>query len=151
MIKIFVGSSTAAKKQAKDFIDGCANPNVQFVPWWEQFTAGRTLLEELTRIKSEVNAAVLIMSPEGVSTNSKGTQLVMPNLNVLFEFGFFYGTLGKEKTIIAKYGHVDLPSDLSGYIHVNGSKFFKPNAGVAVGKKTKTEFDRWLDSLTSNI
>ena len=151
MMKIFVGSSTSAKKQAKDFIEGCANPNVKFIPWWEQFTAGRTLLEELTRIKNEVNAAVLIMTPEGVATNTKGTQIVMPNLNVLFEFGFFYGTLGKDKTIIAKYGHVDLPSDLSGYIHVSGSKFFKPNAGVIVGKKTKSEFDRWLSSLIGTI
>ncbi len=147
MLKIFVGSSTIAKRQARLLIDGCQHPNLQFIPWWDEFHAGRTLLQELTRIKNEVQAAVLIMSPEAVATNAKGNQVTIPNLNVLFEFGFFYNALGHDKVAIAKYGTVNLPSDLSGYIHINGSNFFQPNNGVPVGKKTKKEFDRWLDAL----
>ena len=149
MIKIFVGSSTAAKRQAKMFMETYKHPNVQFVPWWDQFTAGRTLLQELTRIEGDINAAILLLTPEGVATNQKGNQIVVPNLNILFEFGFFYSALGQERVAIAKYGHVDLPSDLGGYVHVNGSKFFRPNYGVAVGKQTKKEVDRWLDAMIS--
>lgn len=148
-MKIFVGSSTAAKTQAKVFIDGCKNPYIEFLPWWEQFTPGKTLLEELNDLKNTVNAAILIFTPEASSTNLKGTEIVIPNLNVLFEFGFFYSALGKDHVSIVKYSNVYLPSDLSGYIHINGSKFFKPNGAVTLGKKTKNEFDKWIECMLS--
>lgn len=151
MIKIFVGSSSAARHQAKMFIEGCVNENITFIPWWDQFTPGSTLLDELNRIKTEVNAAVLIFTPEGVSTNPKGTEIVIPNLNVLFEFGFFYSAFGKKKVSIVKYSNVTLPSDLNGYIHIAGSKFFKDNYGVPVGKKTKKDFDNWINNMLSSI
>ena len=147
MIKVFVASSSAAKRQAKVFIEGCEHPNIEFIPWWDEFQPGRTLLDELTRIKSNVHAALLIMSPEGISTTQKGKEVVIPNLNVLFEFGLFYSAFGHENIAIVKYGNVNLPSDLGGYIHINGSEFFKHNAGVPVGKKTKSEFNRWLDAM----
>jgi len=143
MIKIFVGSSAAAKSQAKAFINGCSVPEVVFLPWWDQFTAGRTLLEELSRIRSQVNRAILIMSPESF-TKIRGHQQAIPNLNVLFEFGFFYHALGKEKVAVVRYGNIYLPSDLDGYIHITGSNHFKGGSAVAVGKRTKTEFGRWL-------
>ena len=149
MLKIFVGSSTAAKRQAKLFIDGNKHPNITYLPWWEQFTAGNTLLEELDGIRKKVNACVLILSPEAVATTPKNNQIVIPNMNVLFEFGYFYAALGKTNVALAKYGKVNLPSDLGGYIHVTGSDFFKPGFGVAVGKRTKKEFDRWVDALIS--
>jgi predicted nucleotide-binding protein len=147
MIKVFVGSSTPAKSQAKKFMEGCTNPNIKYFPWWEQFKAGRTLLEELDGIRKKVDAAILLLTPEGVSTNSNGNQIVVPNQNVLFEFGYFYAAFGKERVALAKYGKVNLPSDLGGYIHIFGSDFFKPSHGVSVGKRTKKEFDRWLDEI----
>lgn len=151
MIKIFVGSSNAAKVQARALIDGLKNPNIEFLPWWEQFTPGSTLLDELTRIKNEVNAAILIFTPEAVATNRKGTEIVVPNMNVLFEFGFFYSALGREKVSIIKYSNVTLPSDLSGYIHIAGSKFFKPGESVLTGKKTKKDFESWINNMISRI
>jgi predicted nucleotide-binding protein len=147
MIKIFIASSSAAKRQAKMFMEGCEHQNIKFIPWWDEFQPGRTLLDELTRIKSEVHAALLIMTPEGVSTSPKGKEVIIPNLNVLFEFGFFYSAFGHPNVAVVKYGNVSLPSDLGGYIHINGSEFFKHNAGVAVGKRTKSEFYRWLDAM----
>jgi predicted nucleotide-binding protein len=149
MIKVFIGSSTAARRQARLLIEGCKHPNITYLPWWDQFTAGRTLLEELDRIRKKVDACILLLTPEGVATNSKNNQVVIPNMNVLFEFGYFYSALGKESVALAKYGKVNLPSDLGGYIHIAGSDFFKPNYGVPVGKKTKKEFDRWIDALIS--
>jgi len=147
MIKIFVGSSTGARTQARKFIEGCTNPNITYLPWWEQFTAGSTLLNELDRIRSDVDAAILLLTPEASSTNAKGNEIVVANQNVLFEFGYFYAALGKQQVSIVKYGSINLPSDLAGYIHIFGSKFFKHGASVSVGNRTKLEFDRWLDTL----
>lgn len=147
MIDIFVGSASGAKSQAKRFIEGCTNPNIRYLPWWEQFTPGRTLLSELDRMRTSIDAAILLLTPEASSTNTKGTEIVVANQNVLFEFGYFYAALGQSKVALAKYGSINLPSDLGGYIHIFGSKFFKHNAANPVSERTKKEFAHWLDTL----
>jgi len=146
MTKIFVGSSKAAKCQATALIKGCARSDVTFLPWWNEFRAGRTLLEELTRIRKHAHRAIVILSPE-FKTEIAGSEHAIPNLNVLFEFGFFYGALGRANVAVVRYGEIHLPSDLGGYIHITGSKHFTPRRAVAVGKRTKEEFARWLHPL----
>ena len=145
MKRIFVGSSSAARAQAKKFIAGCSIGGVTFLPWWEYFTPGRTLLEELDASRTQVDGAILIWSPES-ETEIRGYKRQIPNLNVLFEFGFFYGHFQQQHVAIVRYGDIYLPSDLSGYVHIFGSKFFKRGASVAVGKKTKQDFEKWITS-----
>jgi predicted nucleotide-binding protein len=149
MTKIFVGSSTAAKCQATALMKGCARSDVVFLPWWSEFRAGRTLLEELTRIRKHAHRAILILSPE-FKIEIRGSAHAIPNLNVLFEFGFFYGALGPHNVAVVRYGEIHLPSDLGGYIHITGSKHFTPRRAVSVGKRTKNEFTRWLHPFRRN-
>ena len=143
---IFLGSSSAAKSQAKAIVKALSGPTLKFLPWWETFTPGRTLLEELDAIRDKVEGALLMFSPESTTAIRKKKYNV-PNLNVLFEFGYFYGHFGKERVAMLKYGEFYLPSDLGGYIHISGSKFFKRGAVVAVGKRTTTEFTHWIEQL----
>lgn len=143
---IFIGSSTAAKSQAKAVIEQFESATLKFTPWWEAFTAGRTLLDDLDNIRSKVDGAVLLFSPEAEST-VRGNAVQIPNLNVLFEFGYFYSHFGKKKVAMLKYGEFYLPSDLGGYIHIFGSTFFKRGAIVQIGKRTKNEFTRWVEQL----
>jgi predicted nucleotide-binding protein len=142
-MKIFVASSVAAKPQAKAFMKGCVRPGLDFLPWWEQFTAGQTLLDELNRIRGGVERAIFLFSPE-YETTIHGRKQYIPNLNVLFEFGFFYSALGAVNVAVIRYGQVYLPSDLGGYIHINGSKRFSPAKPIKIGKQTKTAFEYWL-------
>jgi predicted nucleotide-binding protein len=142
---LFLGSSTAAKSQARAVAAALASDTIEFLPWWEAFTPGRTLLEELDAIRDKVQGAVLVFSPEAEST-VRGTTVWTPNLNVLFEFGYFYGHFRKERVALLRYGEFYLPSDFGGYIHIAGSKFFKRGAVVKVGKRTLTEFTRWIGS-----
>ena len=144
-MNIFIASSTAAKSQAKAFIKGCSHSDVTFLPWWDQFIPGKTLLEELTRIRDQIDRAIIILSPES-DTKLRGRKQPIPNLNVLFEFGFFYSALGPDNVAIVRYGKVHLPSDLDGYIHIVGSKRFTRSGAVKVGKQTKIEFERWLNA-----
>jgi predicted nucleotide-binding protein len=143
---IFIGSSTAAKSQAKAVIEQFESATLEFMPWWEAFTAGRTLLDDLDNIRSKVQGAILLFSPEAAST-VRGNAVQIPNLNVLFEFGYFYSHFSKTKVAMLKYGEFYLPSDLNGYIHIFGSTFFKRGAKVPVGKRTKIEFCRWIAQL----
>lgn len=143
---IFLGSSSAAKSQAKAIVNALSGPTLEFLPWWDTFTPGRTLLEELDGIRGKVNGALLLFSPES-STNIRKTDYKIPNLNVMFEFGYFYGHFGKEKVAMLKYGDFYLPSDLGGYIHIFGSKGFKRSGITAVSKRTTKEFTRWVQKL----
>jgi predicted nucleotide-binding protein len=142
-VKIFIGSSGAAKSQAKAIVKAFTSATVTFVPWWDEFTPGRTLLGELDKIRGKVNGALLLFSPEAPAV-MRGKSIAIPNLNVLFEFGYFYSHFGPQKVAMVKYADFFLPSDLSGYIHIPGSQFFKPNAVAQVGKKTKVAFDKWI-------
>jgi predicted nucleotide-binding protein len=144
--RLFIGSSTAAKSQAKAFVKAFTGPTLEFLPWWEAFTAGRTLLEDLDVVRGKVQGALLLFSPEATSTVRKKKYSV-PNLNVLFEFGYFYGHFGKKHVAMLKYGEFYLPSDLGGYIHIFGSKGFRRGAAVQVGKRTTVEFTRWVSQL----
>lgn len=147
-ITIFVGSSSAAKSQAKAVIGALKRPNVRFLPWWKVFTAGKTLLQELDQVRARVDAALLIFSPESTSHIRKKKH-ELPNLNVLFEFGYFYGRFRKKRVAMLRYGTFYLPSDLDGYIHVFGSTFFKRGAVIGVGKRTREEFTRWVRALAT--
>ena len=143
---IFIGSSSAAKSQAMALVKKFEGPTVEFIPWWDTFTPGRTLLEELDSIRDQVNGALLVFSPES-ETQIRKQKKQIPNLNVLFEFGYFYGHFGKEKVAMIRYGDFYLPSDFGGYIWITGSKFFKRGAVVQVGKRTKSDFTKWIQKL----
>ena len=143
---IFLGSSSAAKSQARAIVARLSGPTLKFLPWWETFTPGRTLLDELDAIRSRVNGALLLFAPESLTTIRR-KRYAVPNLNVLFEFGYFYGHFGKERVAMLKYGEFYLPSDLGGYIHIFGSAGFRRGAAVAVGKRTTAEFTRWIELL----
>ena len=143
---IFIGSSSAAKSQARAVIRRFSSPGLKFLPWWDAFTAGRTLLEDLDLIRAKVDAALLLFSPES-TTRIRNKRYDVPNLNVLFEFAYFYGHFGRRKVAMLKYGDFYLPSDLGGYIHISGSRSFKRGAVVQLGKRTTREFERWVSQL----
>jgi predicted nucleotide-binding protein len=142
---IFLGSSAAAKSQAKVIQKKFTSATLEFLPWWEAFTAGGTLLEKLDTIADSIDGAVLLFTPESQST-IRGGRVQLPNLNVLFEFGYFYGYLGRENVAMIKYGDFYLPSDFGGYIHIFGSTFFERGKVVQVGKRTTDDFERWVES-----
>ncbi|HEU0224926.1 MAG TPA: TIR domain-containing protein [Steroidobacteraceae bacterium] len=146
MVTIFIGSSSAAKSQARAIIRRFTRPGLGFVPWWDAFTAGRTLLKDLDRIRGRVDAALLLFSPES-TTRIRNRRHAVPNLNVLFELGYFYGHFGERKVAMVRYGDFYLPTDLGGYIHIAGSRSFRRGAAVPVGKRTEREFERWIAAL----
>lgn len=126
----------------------CRNQRrIKYYPWWNEFVPGRTLVNELNRFKGSLDGAVIIMTPES-STTLRGTRRRIPNLNVLFEFGYFFGIFKHDHVAIVKYGGVYLPSDLDGYIPIYGGAVYSAS-GVAPppGGRTKTEFLRWVGKL----
>lgn len=144
--KLFVASSSAAKTQAKKFIEALSGPTLEFFPWWENITPGQILLNELDAIRTRVDGAVFIFSPEYPATIRKDPKEI-PNLNVLFEFGYFFGAFARNKIAMIKYGEFYLPSDFGGYQWVHGSTGFRRGGSQVISQRTKNEFGRWLASV----
>lgn len=144
--RVFIGSSSAAKAQARAVIDAFEGPTLAFLPWWDAFTPGRTLLEDLDAIAGQVDAALMIFTPDANST-VRGKAVQVPNTNVLFEFGYFYGRFGRTRTAMLKYGDFYLPSDFGGYVHIFGGTHFKRGAALPVGRRTEREFARWVQAV----
>ena len=147
-IKIFLGSSAAARTQAKVVVKTLTSPQVTFVPWWEHFTAGKTLLEQLNAVRSEVDGALLLFSPE-IPGTVRQVSKDLPNQNVLFEFGFFSGIFGTERVAVLRYGEFYLPSDLGGLVYIQGSKGFRPCGSQVIGKATTEQFNKWIATFPS--
>jgi CRP/FNR family cyclic AMP-dependent transcriptional regulator len=145
--KLFIGSSGGAKSQAKAIVKAFTSPTLEFLPWWDDvFVGGGLLLENLEKIKVQVDGAVFVFSPEIPGTVRKASA-VLPNQNVLFEFGYFLGHFGRKKVSMMKYGEYYLPSDFGGYIHITGGKFFKSGAATKPGKRTIKEFGNWISKF----
>ena len=144
--KLFIGSSSAAKSQAKKLVAELSSATVEFVPWWEAITPGQLLLDELELIWDSVDGAVLLFSPESES-EIRGVKKNIPNLNVVFEFGYFFGAFERNKVAMIKYGDFYLPSDFGGYQWIHGSKGFKRGAVQQVSQRTRNEFNRWIANL----
>ena len=51
---IFLGSSSAARAQARAILRRFSSPKLRFLPWWDAFTAGRTLLKDLDHVRGRV-------------------------------------------------------------------------------------------------
>lgn len=122
--RVFIGSSTAGKAIAQA-LESKLKSVMQVQLWFKStFQASRTIIEDLERIaRSEVDLAVLILTPDDTRNRGRGRQRV-PRDNVLFELGLFMGALGRGRTFGVTCGHcdIDLPTDLSGitwleYLH----------------------------------
>ncbi len=145
-LTLFIGSSSAGKAQAKALVKALRSELVSFLPWWEVFKPGSHLMDNLDSIKNRLDGAVLVFSPEEAEKIEKA-HLAMPSMNILFEFCYLYGHLGKGKVAMIKYGDYYIPPDFGGYIWIAGSPEFTSGHMVEVGADTKAEFLAWTKKL----
>jgi Predicted nucleotide-binding protein containing TIR-like domain len=146
---IFVGSSGEAKAQAKVLIRDLASSSITFLPWWETFTPGHLLLDDLADIRGKATAALLLFTPD-ISAKVRTSKVALPNQNVLFELGYFFSAFDASRIALVRYGATYIPKDLDGYTHIRGSQFFKSGASTTIGKKTKEDFGKWAKQLAKS-
>jgi predicted nucleotide-binding protein len=76
-----------------------------------------TVIEKLVEHAKEVAFAIIIMTPDdlgGVINNP--SQMPRARQNVIFEFGYFIGKIGRNKVCILSKGEFEIPSDFSGVL-----------------------------------
>lgn len=85
----------------------------------EQANLGRTIIEKFED-HAQVGFAVALLTPDDVgSLKGEGTN---PNprarQNVIFEFGYFIGKLGRKRVCALVKGAVEKPSDYDGVLYI---------------------------------
>lgn len=102
-----------------------------------QADEGLTIIEKFEK-HSEVDYAFILLTPDEISYLSSDKE-INPNdrreeyrarPNVIFEFGYFIGKLGRSRVCCLYTGNVSLPSDVSGMIY---KKYEKNIDEVAYG------------------
>lgn len=88
----------------------------------EQPSGSRTIVEKLEKY-SDVGYAFVILTPDDIGYES---DLFLPRVhgrprarqNVVLEFGYFIGSLGRDKVCCLYKGNIELPSDMQGIVYI---------------------------------
>jgi predicted nucleotide-binding protein len=116
--KVFIvhGHTGDVKLQVAQFLERITGERPVILH--EQADSGRTVIEKFEDHASEAGFAVVLLTADdagGVkgSTNQKSRA----RQNVVLEFGFFIGKLGRGRVVALYEDGVELPSDLSGVLY----------------------------------
>jgi predicted nucleotide-binding protein len=89
----------------------------------EQANAGRTILEKFENYAADTSFAVVLLTADdqgglraGADMNLRGRQ------NVIFELGFFFGKLGRDRVAVLLEENVEKPSDIEGLVYITLDK-----------------------------
>ena len=121
--KIFVvhGHDDNLKVEVENFV---TEIGLEPVVLHRQPDQGQTIIEKFEK-HSDVGFAFILLTPDEVAyladqetlEDSKRKKEWRARPNVIFEFGYFVGRLGRERVCCLYKGDVTLPSDLSGLLY----------------------------------
>lgn len=128
--KVFVASSseglTVAEAVRGMLLQELDN-KAEVIPWRREFELSATYIESLEKASQEMDFAVVVLTPDDVTT-SREAEKPAPRDNVVFELGLFIGSLGRERCFIVHEitPELKLPTDLLG---VEAATFERPSNG----------------------
>lgn len=116
--KIFIASSSEGLKITNALCRGLQEElgdAAEVEPWTRKFDLSATYIESLESAVEQADFAILVLSPDDVTTSRKQRSLA-PRDNVIFELGLFMGQLGRERCYMVRQDQskLKLPTDLLG-------------------------------------
>jgi predicted nucleotide-binding protein len=86
----------------------------------EQANAGRTILEKFEDYAANASFAVVLLTGDDEGgIRSSADMRPRGRQNVIFELGFFFGKLGRDRVVVLHEGDVEKPSDISGLAYIS--------------------------------
>jgi predicted nucleotide-binding protein len=116
--KVFVihGHSKGPKEAVARFLE---NLGLQPIVLHEKPNKGRTIIEKFEQNAKDVGFAIALLTGDDVGKAKKDRkQKSRPRQNVVFEFGFFIGKLGRKHVCGLRDKDVEVPSDYDGILYI---------------------------------
>jgi predicted nucleotide-binding protein len=86
----------------------------------EQPDRGRATIEKFEEYAGQVGFAVVLLTPDDLAGSlATSAQSARARQNVIFELGYFAGSLGRGRACLLRKGNVEIPSDLYGVIYTD--------------------------------
>ena len=87
----------------------------------EQPNKGRTIIEKFEDHSSEVEYAIVLLTPDDIGGLESEPNNLSPRArqNVVFEMGHFFGRLGRKNVCALLYPGVVQPSDIDGIVYIS--------------------------------
>ncbi len=110
------GRDIAAKETVARFIEELG---LEVVIPHEQPSRGRTIVEKFENY-SDVDFAIVLLTPDEMDASIKKKTATKPRplQNVMFEFGYFVGRLGRNRVCVLHKRGVEIPSDYQGILYI---------------------------------
>lgn len=85
----------------------------------EQANQARTIIEKLED-HADVGYTIALLTPDDTGSSIKEPENVgqRARQNVIFEFGYFLGKLGRERVVGLVHGDIEIPSDYAGVLYI---------------------------------
>ncbi len=116
--KVFVihGHDEAARESVARFLE---NLELEPIILHERSNKGRTIIEKFEQL-AEVGFVVALLTPDDVGAPKREKKNLQPRArqNVIFEFGYFIGKLGRKRVCALLKGKVEKPSDFDGVLYI---------------------------------
>lgn len=113
--KIFVvhGHDEHAKEMVARFLE---KNDFDAIILHEKASAGKTIIEKI-EAHADVGFAVILLTPDDLGRANGDDELQSrARQNVILEWGYFMGKLGRDKVCAFKSGELEIPTDFSGII-----------------------------------
>lgn len=119
--KVFIvhGHDNAMRNNVSKFVKGLGYTPIIL---HQQSNGGKTIIEKV-EANSDVCFAIILMSPDDEGRSVRETkEKKRARQNVVFEFGYFVGKLGRKKVCVLIKDDVEKPSDIDGLVYLNYKK-----------------------------
>lgn len=120
-------------RHVKDLKDMLKVMGIRPVVLREQPSKGRTIIEKLEKYSEQIGYVIVVLTPDDMGNSVSyirkyrkrypdrgvlGALKARPRQNVIFEFGFFAGKLGRNRICYLKRGNPIIPSDIEGLVYI---------------------------------
>jgi predicted nucleotide-binding protein len=109
------GHDNAVKEEVARFVEKLG---LRAIILHEQSDKGRTIIEKF-EAHANVGFAVILLTPDDIGHPKDRPAEATPRArqNVLFELGFFIGSLGRARVCVLRKGDIETPTDHSGVLY----------------------------------
>ncbi len=132
--RLFIGSSAEGRDLGRHLQAELGRAQIDVIRWDQNvFEPSGYVLESLANAAADADFAVLIATPDDV-TVSRGQTSSSVRDNIVLEFGFFVGALGRQRTYLLASGDPKLPTDVSGLTRLSYQQRADNNLRVAISE-----------------